>query len=233
MRLSKQVVEPRNHSTANSHKPWQTICPQCQGTKNKKSKMCEKCWIWTNKPPIINRVFKIKGGLCRKIPLTQDQYTTVSAHRYKELMEKVWFALWNKDTQSFYAATNIPHPEGIRPQKTVAMQRVILNAKKGEWCDHKNHDTLDNRDSNLRKGTAGNNIVNSKNRVRSINKSGFRGVYAHGKRWYSCIRGHGRNIHLGGFKAKTEAAKAYDKAAKKYHGEFARLNFPRHRRPLD
>jgi hypothetical protein len=35
----------------------------------------------------------------------------------------------------------------------------------------------------------------------------------------------GKRIHLGHFTCLIKAVKAYDKAAPKYHGEFARLNF--------
>jgi hypothetical protein len=36
----------------------------------------------------------------------------------------------------------------------------------------------------------------------------------------------GEKIYLGTFQTNIEAARAYDRAARQYHGPFARLNFP-------
>ena len=37
---------------------------------------------------------------------------------------------------------------------------------------------------------------------------------------------NGKKIWVGRFDNEIDAAKAYDETARKYHGEFARLNFP-------
>jgi hypothetical protein len=58
--------------------------------------------------------------------------------------------------------------------------------------------------------------------------SQFVGVnfYKPSKKWDSRITHQGKRIKLGRFVSEIEAARAYDEAAKKYYGEFARLNFP-------
>ena len=46
------------------------------------------------------------------------------------------------------------------------------------------------------------------------------------KNWVTSIRINGEKIQIGRFKNDIEGAKAYDKYARKHHGEFASLNFP-------
>jgi hypothetical protein len=65
-------------------------------------------------------------------------------------------------------------------------------------------------------------------RIRKDNTSGFRGVsyFAQTKRWAGELKLDGRRVWSGYFATAEEAARARDTAALKYHGEFARLNFP-------
>jgi hypothetical protein len=60
-------------------------------------------------------------------------------------------------------------------------------------------------------------------RVRSDNTSGFKGAcWDKSKRkWKVQIHVNGKHINLGGFDSREAAARAYDRAAREYHGEFA------------
>lgn len=58
------------------------------------------------------------------------------------------------------------------------------------------------------------------------NTSGYQGVTwdKEKKRWKASIWVDGKSKSLGKYKCKHEAARAYNSAAKKYHGEEAFLN---------
>lgn len=84
-----------------------------------------------------------------------------------------------------------------------------------EEIDHKNLNKTDNRWINLRAATRSQNAKNMKYK-------GFSKVKSR-PGWISTIRNNGRKIYLGYFRTQEEAATAYKVAAKRYHGEFARI----------
>lgn len=103
------------------------------------------------------------------------------------------------------------------------MHRVILSA--GEMGDHISGDTLDNRRSNLRPCSPAENRRNS--RVNRSSRTGFKGVtICPSGRFAARIRIARKDIWLGRFDSKEEAARAYDAAAVRLFGAFARPNFP-------
>jgi hypothetical protein len=89
--------------------------------------------------------------------------------------------------------------------------------------DHRNRDGLDNRRENLRPATQSQNMANSRSRPGS---SLFKGVswIRRDRRWYASIMFNYRSISLGNYVSEIEAAKAYNAAAIRLFGEYARLN---------
>lgn len=107
--------------------------------------------------------------------------------------------------------------------KRMLLHRFLMDFTDPKICiDHINGDTMDNRYSNMRKCTKGQNCRNAKKR--KDNTSGYKGVQVYGSRFRAVIYVESRSIHLGIYDTKEEAHKAYCDAAVKYHGEFARFN---------
>lgn len=109
--------------------------------------------------------------------------------------------------------------------KTLLMHRFIINAPEGKEVDHINGNKLDNRRENLRLVSR---IQNSQNKKAQTNTNNlYKGYYKEnrGKRLYVVeIIVNTKKIYIGKYSTELEAAKAYNDAAVKYFGEFAKLN---------
>ncbi len=148
----------------------------------------------------------------KKIPLTHGRFAIVDSCDYEYLMQWNWSL-----SDTGYA---------IRSGRTRMHREVLKRAGHSDFpvCDHINHIKTDNRRGNLRPATKSQNRCNSK--LRRDNTSGHKGVSwcKVMKKWCAYINKAGKRFRLGHFDDKLDAAKAYNKAALKLHGEFAKLN---------
>jgi hypothetical protein len=112
------------------------------------------------------------------------------------------------------------------PKHHKRLHAFIMKAEPGQIIDHINGDTLDNRKANLRFVSAAENARNAR-RPTSVGKtSKFKGVYwdERRQRWVAGITCDGVQSHLGVFSEEADAARAYDEAAIRLFGAFARTN---------
>lgn len=157
----------------------------------------------------------------RTIQLTQGQSTFVSDADFAWLSKYRWFAHkgGNKGKRVFYAVTNMV----VNGKRTsVKMHRIIIGAGPHQECDHKDGDTLNNTRRNLRIATRKENCQNRA----AYSTSGYKGVYWNARlgKFISQIRVNGLKQHLGVYMNQIDAAKAYNMAARKHFGQFAKLN---------
>jgi hypothetical protein len=135
---------------------------------------------------------------------------------------KRWTNKKGEQRERAYALANSPN--GV-----IYMHRFLMNAPKGLEVDHRNGNSLDNRRSNLRLATHGQNISNQKGWA----KSGFKGVrQMRNGRWSATASHSGKTHRFGQYVTAEDAAIAYDKGVLALRGEFAVLNLPNDFRPV-
>lgn len=155
------------------------------------------------------------------LPLTQGQIAIVDDDVYAKLSCFKWSLHGDG-----YAA------RGYNSNKRIVIVKlhheVIGKPTEGYEVDHINGDKLDNRKDNLRFVTHQQNMWNrGKLKTNSSFASKYIGVtWRHERnKWRSRITlPNGKRMYLGSFEKEEDAAKAYNDAAKKYRGQYAKLN---------
>ena len=163
----------------------------------------------------VRRPVVIRGDIAI-VPLTKGYEAIIDAADAADIGRFNWTAAVRG--KKVYAARSIWASGGCE-----LMHRRILG-EPDNGVDHRDGDGLNNRRSNLRPATKSENAMNTA--AHDDNKSGFKGVTYHKprKKWAASICRNGQRKYLGLHPTAEAAHKAYVKAAKEYHGKFARFN---------
>lgn len=156
----------------------------------------------------------------RELPLSRGLVSLVDDADYDWLSQWRWHVCYCPQMRSFYARREFKD-NGKRHTLHLHREICALKPKDGLVVDHANHDTLDNRRSNLRVVTQ---RANSWNRQRNRDSvTGFKGVSFQPKRniYQARINFCGNKMSLGYFRTPEEAAAAYRDASKRLFGEFS------------
>ena len=147
------------------------------------------------------------------ITLTQDKFAIVDDEDYEYLNQWKWYPLQKSTT--CYATRH-------ENNKIIKMHRIVMDAPVGMDVHHINGNGLDNTKQNMRVCTRSMHQYN-----RHPKKGKYKGVTMSGRtgKWQARIKVNKKYISLGYYTNKEDAARAYDKAVRKYAGEFARTNF--------
>lgn len=112
------------------------------------------------------------------------------------------------------------------------LHRFLLSADAGQVIEHVNGNGLDCTRSNLRlvtpsqmAATQWTRAVWSRNTTKTSTFKGVSRIEGRSRPWRATVSVNGKQEFLGYYAEEEEAAKAYDDAARRFFGGFARTNF--------
>ena len=156
----------------------------------------------------------------KTIPLGRGRVAIVDDEDFDYLSQYKWFLQSSKGRY-------VQRHNNEKKRGKIYMHREILPCPSGMMIDHINGNGLDNRKCNLRVATQSQNNSNQPKQKRNICR--FKGICVDKKNggWRAQISINGETKNLGHFLDDESAARAYNDAARKQFGEYARLNeFP-------
>lgn len=156
----------------------------------------------------------------KEILLQKGKKVMVNNEDFEKLNKKIW--CYTKTTTGEIYVRRSEHKNG--KSKTIMMAREILDLIDDKDFDviYKDNNKLNCQRENLIK-CAKSELSHTTRKIKEAT-SKYKGVFNDRGRWRAAIRVRYKRIYLGTHLTENNAGLAYNEAATKYFGKFARLN---------
>lgn len=163
----------------------------------------------------VRSAIRVIGPSIAYVPLTKKKVALIDLADAETVEGYNWYAFHHKKQNKFYAVSKLP--------KTTGLQRFLLGLRPGDKLngDHKNHNTLDYRRTNLRIATCSQNSINKV--LLHSNKSGRPGLHqlTGTSSWRVTIKRDNKVVVQRQFDSYYKAIAFWDETYPPLSGEFA------------